>query len=105
MKQIRLSEKVLNKLLEAFNTLKDCRGIEIYLFGSRTKSNVKGGDIDLLVVVPNDWNISKRFRLKLQLLREIYKRLGERKVDVVIVSPHEELYREFTKGSVKLWSC
>ncbi len=103
-KKIRLSERVFNKLLEAFNSLSGYKGVEIYLFGSRTKGNVRGGDIDLLVVVPGDWNSSKRFKLKLDLLREIYKRLGEQKVDVVIVSPNGELYKEVIGDSVKLWS-
>ncbi len=104
-KKIRLSGRVFNKLLDAFNTLSGYKGVEIYLFGSRTKENVRGGDIDLLVVVPADWDSSKRFKFKLDLLREIYKRLGERKVDVVIVSPDGELYKEVIGESVKLWSC
>jgi len=103
--RVRLSDRILKGLIEVFGNLKGCEKVEIYLFGSRTRQRAKGGDIDLLVVVPQNWTSSQRFRFKLNLLKKIYKRLGERKVDIVIVSPDSDLYREFIKGSVKLWSC
>jgi len=52
---------------------------EIYLFGSRIDDEGRGGDIDLLV-------ISKRIDLmtKLDILGEIHRRLGDRRIDLVV---------------------
>jgi len=54
---------------------------EIYLFGSRTNDGGQGGDIDLLV-------ISKQIDLmtKLDILGELHRRLGDRRIDMVVTS-------------------
>ncbi|RTZ60862.1 MAG: nucleotidyltransferase domain-containing protein [Gammaproteobacteria bacterium] len=78
--------------------------MEIYLFGSRTDPNVKGGDIDLLVLVPKNWNSQERFNLKIKLLKEIYKRLGERRIDLLIFPKGSKEAEKFLRGAVKLWN-
>ncbi len=52
---------------------------QIYLFGSRVNDSAKGGDIDLLV-------LSKKINLmaKLDILVQLHRKLGERKIDVVV---------------------
>ena len=52
---------------------------KIYLFGSRVDDTALGGDIDLLV-------LSEKINLmsKLELLAQMHRQLGERKIDVVI---------------------
>lgn len=54
---------------------------EIYLFGSRIDDEARGGDIDLLV-------ISKQIDLmtKLDILGEIHRRLGDRRIDLLVTS-------------------
>ncbi len=51
----------------------------VYLFGSRTDDNAKGGDIDLLV-------LSQKINLmvKLDILAQLHRRLGERKIDIAV---------------------
>ena len=52
---------------------------QIYLFGSRVDDAAKGGDIDLLV-------LSKSINLmkKLDILAQLHRRLGERKIDIAV---------------------
>jgi predicted nucleotidyltransferase len=54
----------------------------VYLFGSRTRDDARGGDIDLLAVsrVPLE-------RERHQILDELNDELGEQKIDLVITSP------------------
>lgn len=53
---------------------------EVYLFGSRTDDSARGGDIDLLV-------LSKRIGVmeKLEILAQLHDKLGERKIDLIII--------------------
>ena len=51
---------------------------EIYLFGSRTDDEKKGGDIDLLI-------ISDKIKLneKIKIRTRLYKIIGEQKIDLI----------------------
>jgi predicted nucleotidyltransferase len=52
---------------------------KIYLFGSRVNDNVKGGDIDILV-------LSDRltFKDKLKIKARIFKTMEDQKIDILI---------------------
>lgn len=52
---------------------------QVYLFGSRTDMNAKGGDVDLLIV-SESMDDKDRIPLKLAL----YDLLGEQKIDLII---------------------
>ncbi len=53
---------------------------EVFLFGSRTNDQLKGGDIDLLIRAVI---LEMTARNKVLFLVELKKHLGERKIDVV----------------------
>ena len=59
---------------------------KIYLFGSRTKDSLKGGDIDILILaekkLPN--NLIRKLRTS------FYKKFGWQKIDIVNFSFFEE---------------
>ena len=59
---------------------------ETYLFGSRTDSAARGGDIDLLLLTET--------KLPLRLIREmrraILSKIGEQKLDIVNFSKQEQ---------------
>lgn len=57
--------------------------IKLYLFGSRVYDNKKGGDIDLFLETEQNIDIS----LKVSFLKNIYKNVTQRKVDLLIKSP------------------
>ncbi|WP_302139201.1 nucleotidyltransferase domain-containing protein [Halomonas alkalicola] len=59
----------------------------IWLFGSRVDDSARGGDIDLLVETTlNDPD--EIVEAKLAALVELYQRIGEQKIDLVIQRPH-----------------
>ena len=62
---------------------------EVWLFGSRTDDAKRGGDIDLLIVPPQLAS-EDRMRRRIRLLAQLERRLGERKVDVVVEKPDDE---------------
>lgn len=63
-------------------------GTRVYLFGSRTDDDQRGGDIDLLIETDeplrNRTSAAARFAARLQL------RMGDRRIDVLIVDPRTE---------------
>lgn len=60
----------------------------VRLFGSRVDDARRGGDIDLLVEVPEG---RATFRDECALLDALEERLGERKIDVLTVEPGKPL--------------
>lgn len=68
----------------------------VWLFGSRVDDTRRGGDIDLLVS-PNLSDAAERLAAKLRFLARLERRLGERKIDVVVAAPDDE--REIVKAA------
>ncbi len=65
------------------NAIKHCIEIidnqaEVYLFGSRTDDQKKGGDIDLLII-SNKINFDEKLQLKIC----IKDKIGDQKIDLV----------------------
>ena len=58
-------------------------GTRVALFGSRTDDTRRGGDIDLLVETATAHTVTEMVRQQIQLLAELYWRLGERKIDLL----------------------
>lgn len=56
---------------------------KVYLYGSRTDDTKKGGDIDLLVLLPTLKEVDL-FAVKMRLSVELEKELGERRIDITI---------------------
>jgi predicted nucleotidyltransferase len=55
----------------------------VWLFGSRVDDQAKGGDIDLFIE-PQIQNAAQLIVAKLQFLRDLHKKIGEQKIDVVL---------------------
>jgi len=51
----------------------------VYLFGSRTDDNKKGGDIDILILSDKKIDLDKILLLKINF----YKQFGEQKLDII----------------------
>ena len=60
----------------------------LYLYGSRTRDDLKGGDIDLLLIV-NSQIANKLSEEKYKILTRIKKNIGEQKVDLIIATTEE----------------
>lgn len=55
---------------------------EVFLFGSRTKDNNRGGDIDLFVRNIHDTRLT--VLTKINFLADLTLQIGEQKIDVVL---------------------
>jgi len=62
---------------------------ELRLFGSRTQDELKGGDIDLLLVVDQPEFAFQLTSQKHLLLASIKKQLGDQKIDLTIATKNE----------------
>jgi len=86
LKRVRLSEEEIEKIKK---TAYDVFGkeVKIYIFGSRSIPNKRGGDIDILI------ESSKRISVneKLSFLARLELKGIKRKVDLVTVSPGTNL--------------
>jgi predicted nucleotidyltransferase len=65
------------------------QGTSVWLFGSRVDDAKRGGDIDLLVCpqvqsAEDAAGLQKTFMQKIKMLTLLERRLGERKVDIVV---------------------
>ena len=65
---------IIKQLVSSFD-----KNARIYLYGSRVDNQMKGGDIDLLIISP-----CFSFKDKLKLKAELHHQLGEQKVDLLI---------------------
>ncbi len=74
---MRLDNRIINFLKQIIE--EKVPGATIYLFGSRTKDNGLGGDIDLMIIT-NEPVDKKIFRL---IRVEFYKKFGWQKIDFV----------------------
>lgn len=96
---MRLSKRVISILQD--NIKKSFGDVNIYLFGSRTDDNKRGGDIDLAI----DTNISKQeFRKKKSLFLSLLMRIDfDYKIDIVSLNTKDELlYSEIQKNNIRI---
>ncbi len=82
LKFLRLTPKVKKRIIEyAKQHFGD--DSKLYLFGSRIYDDKKGGDIDLFLESMHDIDM----QIQVNFLRDIYKNVTERKVDLIIKTP------------------
>lgn len=99
---MRLSQEMAGTIVEVTREVFG-PGTDVYLFGSRTDDEARGGDIDLLVEC--SCGREEAFRRRLRLLVELEKHLGERRVDVVVKtpdSPDREIYHVAEREGIQL---
>lgn len=75
---------------------------KVYIFGSRVSDVKKGGDIDIYIetCLRTDEYIKKKIPFKL----ELYKKIGEQKIDVVVnnFTDHQYIYEVAKKEGVMI---
>ena len=79
-KKIRLTNREIETIKRVAKEIFS-NNTKVYLFGSRTNINKKGGDIDLLIIPENKIDL---FNKRLKYLVKLKMELGEQKIDVVI---------------------
>ncbi len=87
---MRLANKEIEACIEALNPFLKNRKNELYLYGSRVNDQLKGGDIDLLLLVypktESELNLQKY-----KMLARLKEGLGDRRIDLTIASNHQTL--------------
>jgi len=79
MRLTNLEQKSIKETFsETFKTGK------IYLFGSRTDDNKRGGDIDLYIILDYKESAEILFDKKIEFLGKLQNKIGEQKIDVII---------------------
>jgi predicted nucleotidyltransferase len=97
---MRLTEYQIN-LIKNFALQFFGNNTKIYLFGSRADDNKKGGDIDIYIETEVRENILDK---KIGMLLELEKKLGQRKIDIVInnFSNYQPIYDVARKEGILL---
>ena len=90
---MRLKKSEIEVIKEVANLI--FKNPDIYLFGSRVKDNIKGGDIDLRIKLSYKPNLTDDVKFLAKLKRII----GDRKIDLIIDYPNrkKELIDEIVK--------
>ncbi|MDD2741894.1 MAG: nucleotidyltransferase domain-containing protein [Rhodocyclaceae bacterium] len=57
----------------------------VWLFGSRTDDNARGGDIDLLIQTPK--RLENAFRESIGIETDLQIALGDQKIDILLLQP------------------
>lgn len=82
---MRLHPAYREKIVDLFTSkLKDVKNAKLYLFGSRADPMRRGGDIDLLLVLPTLELKREWLEMKARLLAELESLGIEQKVDLSI---------------------
>lgn len=102
---MRLLDDERSSIVSACHKVAAGRVFRLYLFGSRTKSALKGEDIDLLMVVaPADLRSMQLD--KHRFLYEIKTLIGEQKIDLIITTVEkiekDEFLSKITERSLLL---
>ena len=89
---MRLNNQIIQFLKQTFR--EKIPEAKVYLFGSRTKDDESGGDIDLMVVTQN--HVDKKILRAIRI--EFYKRFGWQKIDIVnFTNDDQSLFRQLIK--------
>lgn len=81
---MRLSENEIASIVSLANQHFG-KDVQVFLFGSRTDNQKRGGDIDLFISNPKHEQLS--VSSKVDFTADLILRIGEQKVDVVIDHP------------------
>lgn len=94
---MRLSANEVVAIKEAIDKKIALQQAELRLYGSRTKDNLKGGDIDLLLIVSNKAAYQEIALKKVSILVEIQNRIGEQRIDLTLATKDELTSDPFLK--------
>ena len=90
---MRLTSEQVTDLVKAFTPFIANKHACLYLYGSRVHDHLKGGDIDLLLVLDQEETAAALRAEKHVLLAEVKQYLGDQKIDLTIAI-QDDLRRE-----------
>lgn len=77
--------------------------VQVFLFGSRTRDQERGGDIDLFICNSGEGRL--KIRDKINFLTDLILQIGEQKIDVVLDNPrlqNSSFYKTIHKTGIQL---
>lgn len=80
-KPVRLTDTEIAEIIDVAR-LTFGTSVDVLLFGSRTNPSEKGGDIDLLIRLPEEEKQAYTLQHKIRFLAELKTRIGDQKIDV-----------------------
>jgi hypothetical protein len=84
---LRISPEQIQCIEEIFGKEISTRPFDIFLYGSRTKDELSGGDIDLVAVSSNPWPIGDEQKIyRILGLLKSRPMIGDRKINLSFVS-------------------
>lgn len=86
--KVRLETWEISEIIKAFNECFEEKD-KLWLFGSRTDINKRGGDIDLYIEVFN-FSFEKSNKQKLKFWNLLQDKLGEQRIDIVLCNPNQD---------------
>ena len=79
-------------------------GTHVYIFGSRTDDNKKGGDIDLFVTNQSQQKLT--LKAKIRFLAKLKSVIGDQKIDVVLdtkaTQSKKSFYQSIKQNAVEI---
>ena len=79
-------------------------GTHVYIFGSRTDDNQRGGDIDIFISNKSKHKLT--LRAKISFLTRLKTMIGDQKIDVVLdtnsTRSKKIFYRTIKKGAIEI---
>ncbi len=95
---MRLSKNEIDVFVTVLSSYVDKGDGQLFLYGSRTDDALKGGDIDLLVVIRSFAKLKTVNGMRSNILSLFKKSLGERRIDLSVISEDEASADPFYKG-------
>jgi hypothetical protein len=97
---MRLSFKEQEAIKNAVSACLKQIPFRLYLFGSRTDDQKKGGDIDLLLLVPAEKK-ETAVELKNRIRIKIFESIPEQRIDITVATAEETGSDEFLRVALK----
>lgn len=94
---MRLSQDKVLAIVEVINRQVLLQQSELRLYGSRARDDKKGGDIDLLLILPDKATYQEVAFKKIVILIEIQKKIGEQKIDLTLATKEDLKIDPFLK--------
>ena len=102
---MRLSYQDISSILQVVDEYTINIEYKLYLYGSRNDDSLKGGDIDLLLVVNSPIQRNKLLKQKFRLLAQLKTLIGDQRIDLSIISEcqlAEPFYAMIIKSAKKI---
>jgi len=84
---LRISQAESQAITQSIYQYCEEEQVSLYLYGSRVDDHLKGGDIDLLLIVTDQKKLEFLLSVKHNILAAMKKAIGDQKIDLIITDP------------------